>query len=251
MLALHAPLALSFQPLITDDTGTQGAGGNQIEIALHRQEVKSVGDTTKTVTLPVVYTRGISERLDAFAGVSYMRVRSTIAESAAEGHGNPAVGLKWRLYEDAARKLSVAVKPELRLGVSTDEERRGLGSGRNGYSGLLIVTRQTGFGAVHVNYGFARVSYALEANRKANRRVLHMVSVAPVFEVAEGWNLAVDLGLTTNPDRAQRAQMGYAEVGVTWSPGKNLELALGLVRHIGDGEPRSSELTTGVTWRFK
>jgi len=251
LLALHAPAALSFQPLITDDTGTQGAGGNQIEIALDRQEFNSAGVTTKTRTLPLVYTRGITDALDAYIEVSHVRVRSSVVASDAEGRGNPAVGLKWRFYDDAARKLSVGFKPEMRFGVSTDAERRGLGSGRNGYSGLFILTQGTGFGAVHVNYGFTRLSYALEANRNANRRWLHSLSVAPVFEVAEGWNLAVDLGVMTNPDRTQRARMGYTEIGVTWSPSKDLDFALGLIRHIGDGEPRSTVLTAGVTWRFR
>ncbi len=251
LLAMHTPVVLAFQPLITDDTGTQGAGGNQFEIALDRQEVDSAGDWTKTRTVPLVYTRGISDTLDAYVEVSHVHIRSTIVASDAEGHGNSAVGLKWRFYDDAAHKLSVAFKPELQLGVSTDAERRGLGSGRNVYSGLIIATQGTGFGAVHVNYGFTRASYALEANRNANRHWLHSLSVAPVFEVAEGWNLALDLGVTTNPDRTQRARMGYAEFGVIWSPRNDLDLALGLIRHIGDGEPRSTVLTAGVTWRFR
>jgi hypothetical protein len=58
LLLAFAPVALWFQPLITDDTGTQGAGGNQIEIALDRLEFNSAGATTKTRTLPLVYTRG-------------------------------------------------------------------------------------------------------------------------------------------------------------------------------------------------
>jgi hypothetical protein len=251
LLAIHAPVALSFQPLVTDDSGTQGAGGNQIEIALDRQEFDSTGDTTRTRTLPLVYTRGITDTLDGYVEVSHVRVRSTIAASDTEGRGNPAVGLKWRFYDDTARKFSVAFKSEMQFGVSTDAESRGLGSGRTGYSGLIIVTQGTGFGAVHVNYGFTRASYALEANRNANRRGLHSLSGASVFEVVAGWNLAIDLGVTTNPDRTQRAQMGYAEFGVIWSPRNDLDVALGMIRHIGDGEPRSTVLTAGVTWRFR
>ena len=251
LLAIHAPVALSFQPLITDDTGTQGTGGNQIEMALDRQEVKSAGDRTRTRTVPLVYTRGISDTLDAYVEVSHVHIRSNISASDAEGRGNPAVGLKWRFYDDAARKLSVAFKPEMQFGLSTDAESRGLGSGRNGYSGLIIATQGTAFGAVHVNYGFTRASYALDANRNANRRWLHSLSVAPVFELAEGWSLAVDLGVMTNPDQTQRARMGYAEFGVIWSSRNDLDLALGLIRHIGDGEPRSTVLTAGVTWRFR
>jgi hypothetical protein len=35
-IALSPTLALAFQPLVTDDTGTQGAGGNQLEFSYSR-----------------------------------------------------------------------------------------------------------------------------------------------------------------------------------------------------------------------
>src|SRR5512134_3402934 len=65
--AMFASSTAAFQPLITDDTGTQGAGGNQVELALNRQEVKGAGDTTITRTLPLVFTRGITDALDLYA----------------------------------------------------------------------------------------------------------------------------------------------------------------------------------------
>jgi len=248
---VHASAALAFQPLITDDTGTQGAGGNQIEFALNRQELKSAGDTTKTRTLPLVYTRGLADTLDAYVGVSHVRIRSSIAGSDAKGGGNPVLGLKWRFYHNEERKLSIGFKPELQIGVSNDAVARGLGIDRNSYSGLIIATQETGFGAVHFNVGRSQMNYGLDANRNANRHAIHRLSVAPVFGVAEGWKVAVDLGVTTNPDRTRRARMGYAELGAIWSPGKDLDFALGWIANLADGEPRSFTWTAGVTWRFK
>jgi hypothetical protein len=44
--------------------------------------------------------------------------------------------------------------------------------------------------------------------------------------------------------------MGYIEIGVIHSPGKDLDLALGLIRGVMDGSARSTQVTAGLTWRF-
>jgi hypothetical protein len=248
---LHAPAVFAFQPLITDDTGTQGSGGNQVEFSWNRQRLESTGDTTRTFTRSLTYTRGITDAIDVYGGVSQVRVGSPVPGTDTHGHGNPVLGLKWRFYENEDEKFSVGFKPEIQFHASADYEERGLGNGHNGYSGTLILTRETAFGAVHLNYAFTQVNYALDANRNAHRRHLHRLNVAPVFELAEQWQVGVDLGLTTNSHRTERAAMGYAELGVIWSPGKDLDFALGWIAFLGDGEPRSSTLTAGVTWRFK
>ena len=248
--AVYASSAMAYQPLITDDTGTQGTDGNQVELAVFRQESKSLGVTTRTTAIPFVYTRGIADALDVYAGIGHNRITSTDASAEAHGFGNPVLGLKWRFYENDERKFSVGFKPEIQFGTSQDDEARGLGNGRTGFSGLLILTQETGFGAVHVNYGFTRANYALEPNRAALRSNLQRVSLAPVYEIG-AWKLAVDAGITTNPDRSERAAMGYAELGAIWSPDKDLDLSLGAIKFLRDGEPRSFTLTAGVTWRFR
>ena len=249
--AAYAPAATAFQPLVTDDTGTQGAGGNQVELALNRQEFRSEGIKSTTKTIPVVYTRGVTETLDLYAGVSHGRIDSDDPGVEARGHGNPLLGAKWRIYEHEAQKFSIGFKPEVQFGSSADDERRGISIGRNGFSGSMIVTQETSFGAVHANYAYARINYALEANRSAQRSNLHRLSVAPVFELGSVWRLAIDAGITTNPRRRERARMGFIETGGIWSPVKDLDLALGWIQFLGDGEPRASTLTAGLTWRFR
>jgi hypothetical protein len=77
------------------------------------------------------------------------------------------------------------------------------------------------------------------------------LSVAPVWDVAEGWKLALDAGLMTNPDLAARASMGYVELGAIYSPSEDLDLALGIVHNVGDGAAISTSATIGLTWRFR
>ena len=70
--------AIGYQPLVTDDTGTQGKGGNQVEAGVNRDREDSAGDVTTTHTLPVTYTLGLSNSLDVFVGANHARVTSSI-----------------------------------------------------------------------------------------------------------------------------------------------------------------------------
>jgi hypothetical protein len=249
--ALWATSPLALQPLVTDDTGTQGAGGNQVEIAFNRERERSEGETSTVRSFLAVYTRGLTDSLDAYVSAVHSDRASSVPGEDAEGAGNPAIGFKWRFWEDAAGKWSAAWKPELQFGLSTHKERRGLAAGRNGYASTLVVTRETAFGALHANLGATRVRYELQENRAANRRMLYRLSAAPVFELTPAWKVAIDAGLTTNPDKARRARMGYVELGAIWQPHDDLELALGWIAQLGDGEPRVRTLTAGLTWRFR
>jgi hypothetical protein len=250
-VALLPAVALAFQPLVTDDTGTQGADGNQIELAYNRTTAKSPGTKDRVHELPFVFTRGLSDELDVYLGFNRQRIVSTAAGTAEHGWSNPALGAKWRFYDDEAGRLSFALKPEIQFPVSKSKEARGLGTARVSYGMGLLMTQETGFGAVHANLVAERVRYADDALNSAERRTLYRLSVAPVWDVAEGWQLALDAGVMTNPDRTARARMGYVELGAIYSPGKDLDLALGVVRDIMDGDARTTQVTVGLTWRFR
>ena len=250
-LAMLLPLqAAALQPLVTDDTEIQGRGGNQLEVAFDYERVRAPAQHSTLRTLSAVYTHGLSDALDGYVGLAHRRIRSDAPAENGNGAGNPAVGLKWRLWESEPQRLSIALKPELHLGTTRAAERRGLGSGRTGYAATLIVTQELEFGAVHWNVSGTRVRYQIGANREAFRQQLYRVSVAPVVDVAGDWKVALDVGAITNPDRTRRARMGYAEVAAIWSPREDLELALGWIALLGDGEARSRTLSAGVTWRF-
>jgi len=249
--SLLPAVALAFQPLVTDDTGTQGAGGNQVEAAYHRTVDRAPDAKVVTHEVPLVFTRGVTDALDLYAGLGHQRIVPSAPEAVERGWGNPAVGVKWRFHDDEARKLSFALKPEIQLPLSKSREARGLGTARTSYNIGLLMTQETGFGAVHANLVAGRVNHADDALNLAERRTLYRLSAAPVWDVAEGWKLALDAGIMTNPDLAARASMGYVELGAIYAPGKDLELAVGLLRNVRDGSPRSTQATAGFTWRFR
>jgi hypothetical protein len=246
---LIAPSAGAFQPLITDDTGTQGAGGNQLEAAYNHTEDKAPGVKDRTRELGLTYTRGVTDALDLYLGLSHLRVAPQDAP-AESGLGNVAFGAKWRFYENEAAKLSIALKPEVLAPVSKAREARGLGTAEFSYGASLLVTQETGFGAVHANLAVDRVRYDDPGLNAAERRTLLRASIAPVWDVTEHWKLALDVGVMTNPDREARSTMGYVEIGTIYSPSKSLDLALGIVRNVRDGDARTTLVTAGVTVRF-
>jgi hypothetical protein len=185
----------------------------------------------------------------AFGG-AYQRLTADAAPTE-RGWGNTAFGAKWRFYENETSKLSVALKPEIQFPVSKSRESRGLGAARASYALGLLLTQETGFGAVHANLAAEKIDYADAALDAAERRTRYRASVAPVWDVTEQWKLALDAGIVTNPDRTAKRYFGYLEVGAIYSPSKDLDFALGIVRNVRDGEARTTLATLGVTWRFR
>ncbi len=241
----------AFQPLVTDDTGTQGEGGNQVEVAYNRTLDRAPGSRITTHAVPLVYARGITNALDLYFGLVSQKIIPDLPAAAESGWGNTAIGAKWRFYENDTSKLSFAFKPEMRLPVSGNREARGLGMARTSYGVGLMMTQETGFGAVHANLVVNRANYSDAVLNAAERRTTHILSVATVWDVTTKWKLALDAGLVTNPDRVANARMGYVEVGAVYSPDSNLDLAIGVMRNVMDGGANTLQAITGLTWRFR
>jgi len=249
LLAAMAPAALAFQPLVTDDTGTQGTGGNQLEFSVNEDRAVTAGETVRTSTLPVGYTRGLTDTIDVFIGANHTRVRSPAPGADVSGSGNPSLGAKWRFYENEQSKTSLALKPEIALPVSAGKEAQGLGTGRTSYGLTLIVTQEVSFGAVHANLFSGRDRFRDSAGPDAS---ITRASIAPVWDVADKWKLALDVGLETASAGGERTRSSFAEIGAIYSPSKDLDFAFGLIRATDNADPstKTTSATLGVTWRF-
>lgn len=251
LLTAAAPAAFALQPLITDDTGTQGAGGNQLEFSFNKDWARSAGENTQTRTLPAVYTRGLIDTLDVFISANHTRIYSPTPGSDASGSGNASLGAKWRFYENTENKISLGIKPEITLPVSAGKESEGLGTGRTSYGLTLILTNETSFGGIHTNLFIGRDRFRDPAtNPDAS---IMRASIAPVWDVAEKWKLALDIGTETSKANGDSTQSNFAEIGAIYLPREDLEFALGLIRTVDDAQPvtGTSSATLGVTWRFK
>ena len=118
-LTMSAASSWAFQPLMTDDTGTQGLGENQLEVSFSDDRVEQSGVAYSSRVLPLTYTRGLSASLDISLGVNHTHLNAdALGTDFVSGNGNPSVGLKWRFYENETSKTSLALKAELGLAVS-------------------------------------------------------------------------------------------------------------------------------------
>jgi len=251
LLAAASTAGWAAQPLITDDTGTQGLGGNQIEFAFNKDRAEQAGITDTTRMLPLTYTRGLSEALDAFVGINHAKLSANLPGAAASGTGNPSLGLKWRFYENEVSKTSFALKPEIRLPINEGKEAAGLGSGRTSYALTAILTQEAAFGAVHANLATERARYRdTTTNPDAT---LFRVSIAPVWDIDEHWKLVLDVGSETERAGGSKTRAEYFEIGTTYSPNKDLDFALGIIRRTDHTSPgtTTNAITAGITWRFK
>lgn len=237
-LATLSSVASAFQPLITDDTGTQGAGGNQLEFSYNGDQVEQGGVTTRGKALPLVYTRGLTDTLDVFV------------QANEGGSGNPSFGLKWRFYENEESKTSLGVKPEVRYPLNPRGEPS-RAQERTTHGVTAILTQEVGFGAIHANLFSGQDTF--RDSTGFPRITTTRFSVAPVWDVTDQLKLALDIGAEHARSAGATTVSNITELGLIWSPNKDVDIAAGIVRSVDDANPRATTTTgtVGATWRFR
>jgi hypothetical protein len=71
-----------------------------------------------------------------------------------------------------------------------------------------------------------------------------------VWNVTEHWKVALDSRIFVDPERAARGALGFVEIGAIYSPFKDLDFAIGLMRNAKDGALTAMVLTMGVASRY-
>ena len=256
LLLPFAPCAHALQPLITDDTGTQGRGGHQLEAAWNVDRSKNGTDSDRQQSLPLTFTVGATDALDLFFAVTPTRLRSGATDSDSRGLANTAIGAKWRFHEITDSKTTFAVKPQLLLPVSGSREAAGLGAGKAAFDLTLIASRETSFGALHLNVGAWDSRHKHPTNNPNTRHT--RVSLAPVWDFTEHFKLVADAGLAWHAESGTgiHAREHFLELGDICSPSKNLDFSFGLIHCRASQTPQSTThsatlgATLGATWRY-
>lgn len=229
LLCFAAPAAWAAHPLITEDTGTQGKGGWQLELSADRVRDGNEQATVSQMTL----SYGFAETADLQVGIPY------VGGSANNGKGDLAVEVKWRFWE--REHLSLGVKPGVTL--PTGDENRGLGQGRATYGALLFASYDPGAWAAHVQAGYRR-----NENSVGESRDLTQYSGSLWYRPVEALRLVGEVGwLRGSTPGAERYQRLFT-LGVIWTPRKDLDLDLGWRR--GQGELFDRVIGGGITFRW-
>ena len=240
-LVFSGAVVQAMQPLVTDDTGTQGEGRHQLEWAYARERASSPGAAPAGHEQSAVYTLGLHERLDVFAGAS------RLDGGGQRGWGNPVLGTKWRFHESEATHW--ALKAEIRVPVSPAREGQGLGTGRASGALSLILTQKMPFGEWHFNLVRGEDRYRAHTGQNTH---YSRFSTAPVWDVAPDWKLALDVGLEHARSASEITRSQYAQLALIGSLSPELEWAAGLMKNREQGAQttHSRRFTTGLTWRF-
>ena len=117
------------------------------------------------------------------------------------------------------------------------------------YGGWLIVTKEHEALAVSLNGGYFYNDYGSAAERESSRSDLWILSALATYKVLENLTLGLDVGASTNPDKASSDVPVYALGGAIYSLNKNVDLSLGLKFGITKPEPDFAGIA-GITLRF-
>jgi len=232
LLAFFMAAALDAQaahPLITEDTGTQGAGRYQLEV--FAEELEERGTRRDVEVWTGVLSYGIAETVDVQVGLPLFR-------DGPDGAGDASLDLKWRFFERDA--LSFALKPGITL--PTGDERDGRGTGKTTWGGLAIVSYAPGAIAVHAHVGYRR-----NENKLNERESLRQLAAATTYRVGEV-RFVGELTRETNPVPGG-GTVRYSTLGAIWSMTRDVDLDIGW-RNGNGSAPVDEALLIGATVRW-
>lgn len=233
LLGVVAAPVFAAHPLITEDTGTQGKGGWQVELNGERTKDTVEGETSRGKQGNAVLSYGFIDKADLQIGAPYQD------NGVEKGEGDTAIDVKWRFWESGP--LSLGLKPGITL--PTGNEDRGLGAGRVTWGSLAIVSYDVEGASLHSHAG-----YRYNNNVLGLRKSLWHFSGALWWKATEALKVVFDLSYDTNPDPATDTLVRQIVFGAIYSVTKDLDLDIGYRR--GNDPAIDHALMAGVTLRW-
>lgn len=253
-VSLAATPAFAAMPLATDDTGTQGKGGTQVELGMEAFHDETTVEATNTRStggeLSGTLSLGLGDTVDLVAGIPWswsdtQENGTTVSDG--NGFGDLTLQVKWRCFETEDERFGIAIKPGITIPTGDDEN--GFGNGRLSGGVTLIATHRGELGAMHLNLAFLRNDYRLAEKRDASNRDIWKASVAGELNVSSSVRAVGDIGIETSGERAVSTDPAYVIGGMIWSVTEQLDLDLGVKGWLNDAEEETL-LLAGMTMRF-
>ena len=237
LVGLASSAAWAIHPLITEDTGTQGRGGWQLEVNTEKTRDQSNGTTIRTFQPAATLSYGALDNLDLQITPAYVRQKSD--DVSVGGKLDTALDAKWRFYENGP--LSFGLKPGITLPTGHDEEGRG--AGHTTWGSLAIVSYEREGWAIHSHTG-----YRHNRNTLGQRKSLWHISAALWLKPTEALKLVVDRSYDTNLDPSSNTTVRQTILGIIYSVTPHLDVDAGLRR--GNEPAIDRALMLGVTLRW-
>jgi hypothetical protein len=208
--ALAAP-AFAAHPLLTEDTGTQGAGKFELEMGFAL--AKDGGARVSEFGPQLSY--GALDTLDLIVRPTWLDVRGTVALGTASGFGDTALDVKWRFFERGALSFGVRAGVDL----PTGDDDKGLGNGSTSPHVNLLATYAVGAWMLAANLAWIRDPLV------GDRHDLWAASGAAVWSASDAWRFSAEVGTAQNPDPAKSSWLTVARFGAiaTIVPGLDVD----------------------------
>jgi hypothetical protein len=241
-LGALAPQVQAMHPLLSEDTGTQGAGRFQLELVGERMRDRAAGVTLRTTQPEAVLAYGALEDLDALLGIGYLRQTSDNATGRTEQKGpiDTTLGVKWRFFERDA--LSLGLLPSVTL--PSGDAQRGTGTGRATWGALAILSWERDRHALHAHLGVRRNRNTLD-----ERQALREAAAALVLNATGRLKLAIEAHSETNADKAAGGSLRHATLALIYAVNKELDLDVGWRRGLNEAA-NDRTLLFGATLRW-
>jgi len=235
-------VAFAAHPLITDDAGTIGKGGYQLELNGEYGYDKEDGVIAKTTEGAASLSYGLSESVDLVAGVPYQHIKTTEDDAGTTDNGfsDTSLEMKWRFYEH--EDVSLAIKPGLSLPTGDDED--GLGTGKVTYSLFTILSKEMDPWAFHLNLGYIR-----NENTVDEEKDIWHVSIASCFAMTENLTAVANIGAESNTDEFAGTDPAFILAGLIYALSDEFDFDCGFKFGINDVETDTTVLA-GMTWKF-
>lgn len=246
ILLLHSAVWAA-HPLITDDTGTQGAGKFQLEINgqydYEKENGAGVTMEERGAEIGSTLSYGILDHIDIVIGAPYQwfKARQNGAVVADEhGISDASIELKWRFYEKEG--LGLAFKPG--VGFPTGDEKKELGSGKTGYHLFFIGSKEATSWSLHANIG-----YICNENKLDEKKDIWHTSIAATYEIVNDLKIVGNIGTENNPDITANNDPAFLILGAIYSLEENLDIDAGVKFGLTSSETDLS-LMAGMALRF-
>ena len=221
--------AYGAHPLNTEDTGTQGKGGWQLEVNGESNKDEGV----RGAQAAAILSYGVAENVDLQFGVPWQDTGD------ARGPGDVAAALKWKFWE--REPFSAGVRAA--VSSPTGDESNGLGNGRPTWAAQLI-GQYEGERWIFL----AHIAYRRNLNDVGDRDSLGEISAAVLYKALPNLKLIMDANRTTNADSQSEQKIRQMVVGAIWSPSKDLDLDVGYRR--GNDAAIDRAIMAGITLRW-
>ena len=234
-LAIADP-AQAAHPIISEDPGTQGTGGLEVEIGFAASRGEPGGGRGSQLATQLAW--GLAPTLDVLVVPRYLWLRPADA-SRERGVGDTSLDLKWRFVE--IDKVQVAVRAGVEL--PTGDAPRGLGADGTGFHAVLALAFDAEPVQWLVNVGYARARTAGE------RTHLPFASTAVVIPAEGAVRTFVEVAAQANSDPARSTWPAVARTGLIWKVADGVDLDVGLEGRLNRAAPRTTVLA-GATFRW-